>query len=98
LIDFEVPAGGGIYTLVVHGWAVPTTTPVLPYALSSWVIPAATGGSLSVVSAPTSAEIATTGTVTVGWTVADAATRYLGAVAHVGPDGLLARTLVSVQT
>ena len=54
LIDFEVPEAGGIYTLVVHGWAVPTTTPVLPYNLSSWVIPATTGGSLSV-TAPTAA-------------------------------------------
>ena len=98
LIDFDVPDGGGIYTMVVHGWAVPTTTPVLPYSLSSWVIPATTGGSLSVVSAPTSAVIATTGTVTVGWTGLAATTRYLGDVAHVGPDGLLARTLVSVQT
>ena len=98
LIDFEVPEAGGIYTLVVHGWSVPTATPVLPYNLSSWVIPATTGGSLSIVSAPTSAVIATTGTVTVGWTGLTAATRYLGDVAHVGPDGLLARTLVSVQT
>ncbi len=57
-----------------------------------------TGGSLSIVSAPTAAVIATTGTVTVGWTGLTAATRYLGDVAHVGPDGLLARTLVSVQT
>ena len=98
LIDFEVPEAGGIYTLVVHGWAVPTATPVLPYNLSSWVIPATTGGSLSIVSAPTSAVIATTGTVTVGWTGLTAGVRYLGDVAHVGPDGLLARTLVSVQT
>jgi hypothetical protein len=41
LIDFEVPEAGGIYTLVVHGWAVPTTTPVPP-PTSSWVIPATT--------------------------------------------------------
>ena len=97
LIDFEVPEAGGIYTLVVHGWAVPTTTPVLPYNLSSWVIPATTGGSLSV-TAPTAAVIATTATVTANWTGLTAGTRYLGDVAHVGPDGLLARTLVSVQT
>ena len=98
LIDFEVPEVGGIYTLVVHGWSVPTATPVLPYKLSSWVIPATTGGSLSVSSAPPSAVIATTATVTANWTGLTAATRYLGDVAHVGPDGLLARTLVSVQT
>ena len=96
MIDFEVPEGGGVYTMVVHGWAVPRRA-ALPYALSSWVIPAATGAAWFV-TAPTSAVIATTGTVTVGWTGLSAATRYLGDVAHVGPDGLLARTLVSVQT
>ncbi len=96
LIDFEVPEGAGIYTMVVHGWQVPVAP--LPYALSSWIVPAATGGSLSVVSAPPAAVIATTGTVTVAWTGLATSTRYLGDVAHVGPDGLLARTLVSVQT
>ncbi len=62
-----------------------TTTGGLPYNLSSWVIPATTGGSLSVVSAPTSAVIATTGMVTVGWTGLTAGVQYLGDVAHVRP-------------
>ena len=97
LIDFEVPEGGGVYTMVVHGWAVPVATPILPYELSSWMVPAASGGSLSV-TAPTEAVNATTATVTASWSGLATGTRYLGSVAHVGPEGLLARTLVSVQT
>ncbi|MGH2473998.1 MAG: hypothetical protein ACRDIL_01940, partial [Candidatus Limnocylindrales bacterium] len=95
LIDFSVPAEGGVYTLVVHGWAVGSEE--LPYALSSWTVPVG-ATSLVLDSAPTEAVIATTGTVTVSWAGLDAGVSYLGAVAHTDAAGLLARTLVSVET
>ena len=58
LIELTLPADGN-YTMVVHGWSVPNQP--LPYTLHYWVVPLASGGSLSVDSAPTSAAIGETG-------------------------------------
>jgi subtilisin family serine protease len=93
LIELMVPADG-TYTMVVHGWSVPNQP--LPYTLSFWDVPLASGGSLTVNSAPASAALGATGTVEIGWSGLAASTRYLGAVSHSDGAGLLGLTLVEI--
>lgn len=95
LIDLSAPADD-TYTLYVHGWEV-GDTPV-SYALQTWQVPAAEGGSLQLVSAPEEAVSGETGTIEVAWSGLTAGPEYLGAVSHTGPDGLIALTLVEVTT
>ncbi len=47
--------------------------------------------------APSAAVTGTEGTIDVSWSGLDATTRYLGAVSHSGPGGLMALTLVAVD-
>jgi hypothetical protein len=49
LIELVLPADD-TYTMVVHGWSVPSEP--LPFDMLSWVVPLASGGSLVVDSAP----------------------------------------------
>jgi hypothetical protein len=70
----------------------------LPYALSSWFVPAATGGNLTVDSAPASAVTATTGTVNFSWAGLSTGIRYVGAISHSDDTGLIALTVVNVDT
>jgi subtilisin family serine protease len=94
LIELTLPADG-TYTLVVHGWSVPSAP--LPYTVSFFDVPlAAGGGTLDVTSAPTSATIGATGTITIGWAGLTSGERYLGAVSHTGDVGLMGLTLVEV--
>jgi len=83
------------YTLVVHGWSVPNAP--LPYTVSTWIVPLASGGSLSVDSAPTSAVSGTTETVNISWSGLASSTEYLGAVSHSDSSGLIGLTLVEVS-
>ncbi len=92
LIELFLPADD-TYTLVVHGWSVPNEP--LPYTLHYWAVPLASGGSLSVDSAPTAANLGATGTVDISWSGL-AAGSYLGAVSHTGDVGLMGLTLVEV--
>ena len=94
LIELTLPADD-TYTMVVHGWSVPNEP--LPYTLNYWEVPLASGGSLSVDSAPASAVIGETGTIDVSWSGLSSGT-YLGAVSHTGDAGLMGFTLVSVDT
>jgi hypothetical protein len=95
LIELVLPADD-TYTLVVHGWSVPNEP--LPYDLESWLVPLASGGSLSVDSAPSAAVIGDTGTVDVSWSGLSAGTNYLGAVSHSDGSDIVGLTLVSVDT
>jgi subtilisin family serine protease len=95
LIELKLPADD-TYTMVVHGWSVPSEP--LPYTLESWDVPLASGGSLSVTSAPTSAVQGETGTVDVAWTGLSSGTVYLGAVSHSDASGLIGLTFVGVDT
>jgi hypothetical protein len=95
LIDIMLPADG-TWSVFVHGWA--TVGPSSDYDMSTWIISATPGGSLSLDSAPASAISGTTGTIDVSWTGLDPATQYLGAVSHTGDAGLLGLTLVDVNT
>jgi hypothetical protein len=94
LIELAHPTDG-TYTLVVHGWAVPSEP--LAFSIDSWIVPASTGGSLSLVSAPSAAVNGTTATVTVGWTGLTAGVHYLGAVSHKDGAGEIGFTLVAVD-
>ena len=65
--------------------------------MDSWILPGTTGGSLSVVSAPTVAVNGTSGTVTVGWTGLMAGGHYIGAVSHKDGAGEIGLTFVAVN-
>lgn len=95
LIELVLPADG-TYTMVVHGWSVPSAP--LPYTLHYWEVPVASGGSLSIDSAPASATVGTVGTIDISWSGLAAGTRYLGAISHTGDAGLMGGTLVEVST
>ena len=93
-VTIESPADG-TWTVYVHGWAAPGGDS--PYTLYEWAIPAAPGGNLVIDSAPTTAAIATVGTVDVSWTGATAGQWHLGAVSHTGDAGLMGLTLIEVD-
>jgi subtilisin family serine protease len=95
LIELTLPADD-TYTMVVHGWSVPNEP--LPYTLHFWEVPLASGGSLTVDSAPASATTGAVGTVDVSWSGLTSGTTYLGAVSHTGDVGLMGLTLVEVDT
>jgi subtilisin family serine protease len=95
LIELTLPADD-TYTLVVHGWSIPSAP--LPYTVSTWIVPLASGGSLSVDSAPASAVSGTSGTVNVSWSGLAPGTQYLGAVSHSDGSGLIGLTLVDVTS
>ena len=94
LIELVLPAND-TYTLVVHGWSVPSAP--LPFDISTWIVPLAPGGTLTIDAAPTEAVVGTTGTVDVSWTGVAAGTRALGAVSHTGDSGLIGLTLVEID-
>ncbi len=93
LIELVLPADD-TYTMVVHGWSVPSQP--LAYTLSFWDVSATPGGSLSVDSAPASAVIGTTGTIDISWSGLTGGVGYLGAVSHNDAGGIFGLTLVDV--
>jgi subtilisin family serine protease len=90
-IDLSQPADGS-YTLIVHGWGVPSGT--VDYTFHLWDIPLAGGGSLVIDDAPASAIIGTVGTVEFSWSGASGVS--MGAVAHSDGTDLLGMTLVTI--
>ena len=95
LIELMFPADD-TYTMVVHDWSVPSAP--LPYTLESWDVPLASGGSLNITNAPSSAVNGTTGTIDMSWTGLNSGTDYLGAVSHSDASGLIGLTFVGVDT
>ncbi len=96
LIEMALPADD-TYTLVVHGWSVPSAP--LAYSVSFWDIPLTPGGgSLSVDSAPASATLGTVGTIEISWSGLTGGETYLGAVSHSDADGILGFTAVEVHS
>lgn len=83
----------GFWSVYVHGWLTPEGDS--DYDLYTWA--ATVGGNLSIDSMPTSAAIATTGTVDISWTGATAGQWHLGAVSHTGDVGLMGLTLIEVD-
>ena len=93
LIELTLPADD-TYTMVVHGWSVPNEP--LPFTLHYWEVPLASGGSLNLDAAPSSAVIGQTSKIDLSWSGL-ASGIYLGAVSHTGDAGLMGLTLVNVD-
>ncbi len=94
LVDIAFPADGK-WQVYVHGWQAPGGDS--DYSLSSWVISATPGGSLTLTSAPPSAVLGETGTVGVSWSGLATGSAYLGAVSHSNGNGVIGLTLVEVD-
>jgi subtilisin family serine protease len=95
VVDIVLPADG-VWQVYVHGWQAPGGDS--DYSMSSWVVSATPGGSLTIDAAPTTAVIGEVGTVDVSWSGLDSGTAYLGAVSHSNASGLIDLTLVEVDT
>ena len=93
LIELQLPAND-TYTLAVHGWAV-SEPAGLAFSVQSWMVPVASGGSLSV-SGPAAAVSGQTASVTATW-AALAPGSYLGAVSHSDANGILGLTVIAVE-
>jgi subtilisin family serine protease len=97
LVDISNPADG-TWSVYVHGWSAPGGDS--DYDMWTWAVPLATGGSLSIDSAPTSATIGTVGTIDISWTGLTSGSIgdwYLGAVSHNGPSGVMGYTFVNID-
>jgi len=81
------------YTVVVQGWGVAGTS---PFKLHTWLLDSAAAGNMSV-TAPASATIGTTGTISLGFSGLTAGTKYLGSVAYGGASGMPNPTIVTVN-
>lgn len=84
----------GNYTVVVHGWGVPVSS---PFKLHTWLLGSAAAGNMTV-TAPASATTGATGVITLTFSGLAPGTRYLGSVAYSGIAGLPDPTIVSVTT
>jgi hypothetical protein len=93
-VNVVLPADG-TYTVVVHGWQ--TDGPDSNYTLFSWVFGLVDDRGNMTVTAPGSAALGATETVTVDWAGLDAC-KYLGAVSHSDASGLLGLTVVNIDT
>jgi hypothetical protein len=82
------------YTVVVHGWGVPGTS---PFKLHTWLLGSASAGNMTV-TAPASATLGTSGTINLTFSGLAAGTRYLGSVAYSGVSGMPNPTIVRVDT
>ena len=80
--------------MYVHGWD--TVDGEAAYDLSTWIVPATSGGSLTIDSAPDSAQTGETGTVELSWAGAEQGLN-VGVVRHADADGPLGYTLVEVD-
>ncbi len=92
-VDLLFPAPG-VYIVAVHGFT--TDGPDSNYTLFSWDFGLVDDRGNAVVDAPDSASIGDA-TINVSWSGLNAGSKYLGAVSHTGPDGLLGLTLIDVS-
>ncbi|MEZ4681134.1 MAG: hypothetical protein R2932_43665 [Caldilineaceae bacterium] len=95
LVDIILPADG-VWQVYVHGWQAPGGDS--DYSLSSWVVSATPGGSLTIDAAPTTATLGESGTVEVSWSGLTPDTEYLGAVSHSDDSGIIGLTFVEVDS
>jgi len=92
-VDLTNPPAGDYYVFV-HGWE--TDGPDANYTLFSWAVGIDEGN--MTLTAPATATLGATETVTVDWAGLAAGTKYLGAVSHSDAVGILDLTLISVDT
>lgn len=93
-VDLVDPPAG-VYTVYVHGFAVPAGS--ASFTLFSWLVDSTAAGNMTV-AAPATATSGATGTITLSFTGLAPATRYLGSVAYGGQPGLPDPTVVEVNT
>ena len=86
------PAAGN-YTVWVHGFAVTGTA---TFTLFNWVLGSAAAGNMTV-TAPSSATLGTSGTITLTFSGLTPGTKYLGSVAYSGSTGMPNPTIVRVD-
>ncbi len=82
----------GSYTVVVQGWGVAGSS---PFKLHTWLLDSSAAGNMTV-TAPASATIGGTGTITLTFSGLTAGVKYLGSVAYSGIAGLPNPTIVYV--
>lgn len=92
----------GLYIAVVHGWE--TDGPDANYTLFTWALGEADAGNMTV-TAPSTATLGATDTITVDWTGLSTAIKHLGSVTYhdvAAPsgynDGLVDFTIVRIDT
>jgi subtilisin family serine protease len=83
-----------VYEIAVHGWG--TDGPDANYTLFNWAFGPDSGN--MILTAPTSAVVATSDSVTVDWAGLSAGTKYLGAVSHSDGTDVLGMTLLRIDT
>jgi subtilisin family serine protease len=84
---------GGTYTVVVHGWGVPGSS---PFKLHTWLLGSTDAGNMAV-AAPASAVLGTTGAISLTFSGLAPATKYLGSVVYSGTAGMPNPTIVRVD-
>ncbi len=82
------------YTVWVHGWQ--TDGPDANFTLFTWQFGLVDDAGNMTVTAPAAA-VTGPAQIDVAWSGLNPATKYLGAVSHTGPSGLLGLTVVSVD-
>jgi hypothetical protein len=86
----------GTYIVVVHGYAVASTS---PFKLHTWLLGSADAGNMTV-SAPAAAVTGQTGNISLGFSVLAGGTKYLASISYGGNSGLssIGPTIVRVDT
>ncbi|MHA2251168.1 MAG: S8 family peptidase [Candidatus Kariarchaeaceae archaeon] len=84
------------YTIFIHGWE--TDGPDAAYTLFTWQVQEVDELNMNIDSAPASATFGGSGVITYSWSGLSVDTKYLGAVTHYDASGLMAYTLVSINT
>jgi subtilisin family serine protease len=92
-VNLLSPAAGN-YTVIVHGWGVPGSS---PFKLHTWLLGSSSAGNMTVTE-PATATIGGTGTVNLTFSGLSPATKYLGSVVYSGTAGMPNPTIVRVNT
>jgi subtilisin family serine protease len=92
-VNLLSPAAG-TYSVVVHGWGVPGTS---PYKLHTWLLGSSDAGNMTV-AAPATATVGGTGTINLAFSGLAPGTKYLGSVVYSGASGMPNPTIVRVDT
>ncbi|MEJ2602915.1 MAG: S8 family serine peptidase [Gammaproteobacteria bacterium] len=89
----------GRYAVLIHGFETDEVAggPGANYRLFAWAFGLADDAGNMSVSAPSSVSAGSTETIRVDWSGLTVDRRYLGAVSHITPTGLIALTIVNIR-
>jgi hypothetical protein len=96
VVSLVDPVAGNDYVVYVHGWGVANGVST-PFVLYSWLLGTTDAGNMTV-SAPASATLGTSGTISLTFSGLSSGTKYLGSVAYSGTAGMPNPTIVRVDT